>query len=159
MEGEREGERVASRPTKEREKERKERRKGRRKKGGGGEGGGGGRRRWWWWWFSHGGLINTLELKVSGVSLEEGGFSCNTPISAHTNSQRPKLTLSLDLCVSARTLRTSSEKLLKILNVIWGGTSGWVFVPCIYSRARWHVPYVTQVFAVVVFVWRLSRAD
>ena len=36
--------------------------------------------------------------------------------------------------------------------------SGGVYVPCIYSYAKWELPLATQVF-VVVFVWCLSRAD
>ena len=36
-------------------------------------------------------------------------------------------------------------------------TCGGVYVPCIYSHARWELPQATQVF-VVVFVWRLAFA-
>ena len=34
--------------------------------------------------------------------------------------------------------------------------SGGVYVPWVYTRARWELPYATQVF---VLVWRLSSAD
>jgi len=39
-----------------------------------------------------------------------------------------------------------------------GCTSGGVYVPCIYSHARWELPWTTQIF-VVVFVLRLFSAD
>ena len=39
-----------------------------------------------------------------------------------------------------------------------GCTSGVVYIPCIYSHARWELPWETQVFA-VVFVWHLLSAN
>ena len=38
---------------------------------------------------------------------------------------------------------------------VWGCLSGGVYVPCIYSYARWELLLAIQVFT-VVFVWRLS---
>ena len=39
-----------------------------------------------------------------------------------------------------------------------GYTSGGVYIPCIYSHARWKLPQVTQAF-VAVFVWYLSSTN
>ena len=40
----------------------------------------------------------------------------------------------------------------------WGCTSSGVYVPCVYTQARWELQLATRVF-VVVFVWRLSSAS
>ena len=34
-------------------------------------------------------------------------------------------------------------------SIIWGRSSGGVYVPCIYLHARWELPYMTQFFVAV----------
>ena len=38
--------------------------------------------------------------------------------------------------------------------LFWGCTSCGVYVPCIYSHARWELPQATQVFVVLFYVFR-----
>ena len=72
--------------------------------------------------------------------------------------ESPTVTLSWHACINTRYVNcTRGTFFIGIKWGLWVCTSGGVYVPCIYTYARWKLPQATQVF--VVLVLRISSAN